>query len=218
MEDGKSQAAFNAGAGFLSLPRLFRMPVWLLIAFGTLATSLAGLVAGGLGENGFRLASQLAWRLAMIVYLLAIMAGPLGRLIPFAGMRALYQERRQLLWGFLASFGVFLVSVLLPNTFPWPQIHAGLDGGMLLFLMFGAGLTAVTAYAANPQAALHVGEKARRALLGVGLSYFWLAYLLSSLSHFSDRDLFTALSLTFLAAALLLRVADWLAQRVHSRR
>jgi hypothetical protein len=207
MDESREPAASSHRLDF---PLLRRMPAWAMIATATALVSFGGLAARGVSDNGERLASQLAWRFTMLAYLFAIIAGPLGRLISRQRL-AFYRERRQFVWGFCASFGIFLATVLLPNSLPATSVHGAITIGMLLFLSFGIGVSGVTAYAAGPQAALRLGESARRALLGVGLSYFWLAYLLSSLAHLSNPqrpDAFYAASATLLTAALLLRLAD----------
>ncbi|MGH6828480.1 MAG: hypothetical protein ACREFW_06195 [Rhizomicrobium sp.] len=213
---GKSVIVFPArvpdGGSFHGLALGCPVPVWALIAAGTAMIGLGGLFVRGFGDDGFRLASHLAWRATILIYVVAIMASPAGRLIPSGRVKALYRWRHQLLWGFCASFGVFLATILIPNIFTlFGPGRGGLTPGMLLFLVFGAGLTSVTACAADPRLALRIGEPVRRALLVVGLSYFWLAYVLSALSRLSDPgrpDGFYGLSVGLLVAALLLLLAD----------
>jgi hypothetical protein len=70
-------------------------------------------------------------------------------------------------------------------------------------------LTGVIAYVALPRPAL--GEQARKAMLGVGMAYFWLAYTLTGLSHLSGPhrpDAFYDISLVLMLMAVLLRFAD----------
>jgi hypothetical protein len=187
--------------------RAGRIPLWGLTALAASLITIVGFAVHGFGENGLRLGSQLAWRFALLVYVAAISSGPLTRLLRIGGLWRADQTQRQLLWGFCASFGVFLASLLLPNTFaPVTLEHQGLTIGMMLFVLFAAGLTMVIVYAAMPRP--NLGKKIRRALLGVGLGYFWMAYAMTSLSRLYDPDVFYEISLLLLVATLLLGLAD----------
>ena len=69
----------------------------------------------------------------------------------------------------------------------------------------------VIAYAASRRAALFLGEKARGAMLGVGMACFWLTYSLTGLARISGPhrpDAFYGFSLSLMLVALLLRFAD----------
>jgi hypothetical protein len=189
---------------------LFRIPAWGLIAIVAGGITLVGFAVHGFDENGLRLGNQLAWRFASLVYVAAIIAGPASRLLPFASLHRAGRERHQLIWGFCASFGVYLASLIVPNTFmPALLDHQGLTFGMVLFAGFGALLTMVVSYAVSPRP--NLGERSRRAILGVGLAYFWLAYSLTDLSHLSAAgraDGFYGASLILMLVALLVRFAD----------
>jgi len=214
-ESGKILTAMDTGA---VLPRL-RVPFWGMVAIATALVGLAGFAAHGFNDNGLRFGSQLTWRFASLVYFAAIIAGPLARLLPWPGLKRLLAERRQLIWGFCASFGVFLASLLAPNTLTPPSLdHEGLTMGMAFFVFFGAGLTIVVAYAAAAQP--NLSEQARRAILGMGMAYFWLAYTLTGLSHLSGPhrpDGFYGFSLMLMVAALLLRFADQMVTNMKAR-
>lgn len=189
---------------------LRRLPFWAMIAAVTVILTLGGFAAHGFDDNGFRLGSELAWRFTFLIYFAAVILGPLARLVPGARVQRFEGLGRQLLWGFCASFGVFLTSLLLPNSLtPIIPGHGGLTTGMVLFVVFGGGLTIVIAYAASPQP--NLGERSRKTILGVGLSYFWLAYALNGFSHLSDPhrpDAFYGASVMLMGLALLLRFAD----------
>lgn len=206
-------SASDRGAGFRA------PPIWGMIAIASALVCLGGFAAHGFGENGLRLGSELTWRFTVLAYFAAAIAGPVTRLVPGKRLQRLGQERRQLLWGFCASFGVFLASLLVPNTLaPAASVHQGLTAGMIVFAIFGAGLTMVIAYAVSPQPSL--GERSRRAILGVGLSYFWLAYTLNGLSHISGPhrpDAFYGFSLVLMMIALLLRFADGFVVKLRGR-
>ena len=174
--------------------------------------TLATIAAVGLGENGIRVGSQMAWRFSFFVFVVAVVAGPICRIAPFGLCRFIGPYGRQLIWSFCAAFGVYLASVLVPNLLrlPLPQ-QAGLDIGMLLFVLLCGVLAAVMAYAASPQAALRLGDKPQRAILVVGVGYFWLTYAASGLSHISGPhrpEMFYGFSVSLLVLALLLRFLD----------
>ncbi len=183
--------------------------------------TLGGFAARGFSDNGLRLGSELAWRYTCLVYFTALVAGPLARLIPSEPLRHLCGQRRQLVWGFCASFGVFLASVLVPNMLAPPVLDRdGLTAGMTIFILFGAVLTLVIAYTASRRAALFLGEKARGTMLGAGMSYFWLAYALTGLARLSGPhrpDAFYGLSVGLMAIALLLRFAGRFAAKIRTR-
>jgi hypothetical protein len=187
-----------------------RIPFWGLIALAAVLVCLGGFAAHGFNENGLRFGNQLAWRFACLVFFAAAIAGPVTRLVPWEWLRRAGQERHQLIWGFCASIGVYLASLIVPNTLtPVSLDHEGLTAGMALFVIFGAALTMVIAYVASPRS--NLGEQSRKTLLAVGMSYFWLAYALTALSHLSGPhrpDGFYGASLILMLAALLMRFVD----------
>lgn len=189
--------------------RFAHLPGWALVASASALICLMGFAARGFGDNGLRLGSELAWRFTFLIYFAAVTAGPLTRLVPSRVLRRICDRRRQLIWGFCASFAVYLASVLVPNTTPLsPERDAT---GASVFILFGAALILVIAYAAGDGVALFLGERAKRTLLGVGLSTFWLIYAAAGLAHISGPhrpDVFYGVSLGLMIAALLLRFAD----------
>jgi phage shock protein PspC (stress-responsive transcriptional regulator) len=188
----------------------FRVPLWGLIALAAVLVCLGGFAAHGFDENGLRFGNQLAWRFACLVFFAAAIAGPVTRIVPWERLRRAGEERRQLIWGFCACIGVYLASLIVPNTLtPSSLDHEGLTVGMVLFVVFGAVLTMVIAYVASPQS--NLGEQSRKTLLAVGMSYFFLAYTLTALSHLSGPhrpDAFYGFSLILMLAALLARFVD----------
>ena len=173
------------------------------LAFGT-------LVLHGFDGTGVRLAGEVTWRLAAFVFFAAAVAGPVSRLLPLEGMRHLMALRRQLIWSFCVSYGVFLAMTLLPNTLGG-VLHADLTAGMTVFSIFGGFIVAVLAYATGTDAAALVGEPARHALVKIAGAFFWLTYALTGLAHLSGPhrpDAFYGISLSLMIFALLLRFAD----------
>lgn len=206
-------------SGRLSVPRLRG---WAFIAMLAILTGGSGLVARGVTESGWRLSGELVWRFNCFVYFAAVIAGPLARLIPWQRLRGASENRCQLIWGFCASFVVYLAGVCLPELW-MPELFAPLDrggwmAGIGTFDLFGAGLTVIIACAAGRHAALILGARVRGIILGVSLFCFWLAYVLTGLGHLSGPhrpDAFYGISLLLMIAALLLRFADHLAAKIR---
>jgi hypothetical protein len=181
------------------------------IALAAALLVLGTIVRNGLTDNAFRLGSQAGWRFTNIVFFAVLAACPAGRLAarirPAA--RVLEDRTPDLIWGFCASYGIYLLAVLLPNAIR-------LSGGALLFVLFGAMVTAVMALAAAPLRLSHRGTeliagKVRRALLGTAMIYFWLCYALLALERISGPhrpDTFYSVSLLLMIGGLLLRFAD----------
>lgn len=198
----------------------FRLTLGPLV--GTIAAVAVLLVAGaiiarGFAENGFRLGSQLAWRYAYFVFFTALVAGPIGRITARFIPALSWPESlsRKLIWGFCAAYGVYLLSVFLPNVIR-------LSAGATLMTIFGSLVVAVMASTAAPLV-LRPGDrpvlpdKIRQVLLGTATIYFWLCYSLMALARISGPhrpDVFYDVSISLMIVALLLRYADrWLAHR-----
>ena len=173
---------------------------------------MGAILARGFSENGFRLGSQLAWRYASFVFFAALVAGPALRIAArFTHVQAPEALSRKLVWGFCASYGVYLLSVFLPNVIR-PS------AGATLMVLFGAGLALVMAAAVAPLKRLGgkpiVSDKVRRVLLGGAAIYFWLSYCLMALARISGPhrpDAFYGISLSLMVLGLLVRYADrWL--------
>ena len=186
------------------------------IAFGAVALVIGAILFRGFAENGFRLGSQLAWRYASLVFFVALVAGPLCRLAArfFPNLTPPESLSRKLIWGFCASYGVYLLSVFLPNVIR-------LSAGATLMTVFGSLVVAVMAVTAAPLVRLGdkpiLPDKIRRVLLGTSAIYFWLCYSLMALARISGPhrpDIFYDISISLMIVALLLRYADrWLADR-----
>ena len=194
-----------------------RLPAWGAVGTVAVLLALSGFAARGFSDNGYRLGSEFAWRFTCVIYFAAVTAGPLARLIPSKILKRICQERRQLVWGFCTSFGVYLASILLPNTMP----DRDLTTGMTFFVLFGGLLTLVIAYTASRPAAHFLGERISRTMLHVGMATFWLVYAASGLSHISGPhrpDMFYGFSLSLMVIALLLRFADCFVTKLRAFR
>lgn len=186
-----------------------------MIALGCALLVVGALLAHGFSENGFRLGSRLAWRYGCLVFFAALVAGPICRLLALAWPSLIRHEvlGRKLIWGFCASHGVYLLSILAPHVVP-------LSAGATLMLVLGGGMALTMAVAAAPMgrpgAAPLIADPARRILMGVAMTWFWLCYGVMALARLSGPhrpDAFYGISLGAMVAALLLRFADrWFAR------
>ncbi len=184
------------------------------IAAIAVALVLGAILFRGLSENGFRLGSRLAWRYTSFVFFGALVAGPACRIAArfFPGLTLPESLSRglapKLVWGFCASYGVYLLSVFLPNVIR-------LSAGATLMVLFGGGIALVMAVTAAPLKRLGdrviIPEKIRRVLLGSAAVYFWLCYCLMALARISGPhrpDAFYGISLCLMVVGLLARYAD----------
>ena len=181
------------------------------IAFGAVVLVMGAILFRGFAENGFRLGSQLAWRYAC----LGVLRGAGGRAALPAGGALLSQSTppeslgRKLIWGFCASYGVYLLSVFLPNVIR-------LSAGATLMVLFGGSVVLVMALTAAPLKRLGdkpvIPAKIRRVLLGTAAGLF-LALLFpdgsgANLLAPTSRTPFMASACRLMVAGLLVRFAD----------
>ncbi|HEY2007969.1 MAG TPA: hypothetical protein VGH23_03195 [Rhizomicrobium sp.] len=196
-------------------PRVPRLKLTLAPLVGGIGLGAVMLIAGailmrGFSENGFRLGSQLAWRYAFFIFFLALVAGPLCRIAARLFPRLSVPESlsRRLVWGFCASYGVYLLSVFIPNVI---QPSAG----AALMVIFGGAMVLVMAITAVPLRRLGrppvIPAEIRRVLLGISAIYFWLCYCVMALARISGPhrpDDYYGISLCLMVAGLLVRYAD----------
>jgi hypothetical protein len=183
----------------------------LLIGLAALVVGLCGLLFYRADDNPLGMATQLVWRFNGLVFFAALVAGPLGRLIPRLSLLA--DKSRPLLQGFCASMGVYFAFILLPNLFAVPDgvRPQGITAGMTLFVLFTGSVTLVMAAAVNRALCEQVGNRACRTMLGVATIYFWLCHTLIALAHISGpqrEDLFYELSLMLMLTGFFARFAD----------
>lgn len=189
--------------------RLTLAPLVSAIALGAVAVVLAAILMRGFAENGFRLGSQWAWRYTFFIFFAAMVAEPLGRLAArFKSFNWPESLGRKLIWGFCASYGVYLLSVFLPHVIR-------LSGGATLMVLFGASVALGMALTAAPLKRLGdrmlIGERTRRAMLGTAFVYFWCCYSVMALARISGPnrpDAFYDISLSLMLVALFVRFAD----------
>ncbi len=180
------------------------------IAFGSVLLVLGALLVRGFAENGFRLGSQLAWRYGCFTFFLALIGGPVCRFAARLMPRRRFPDNlsRKLVWGFCASYGIYLLSVFIPDAI---QPSAGAT----LMVLFGGGVALVMAITAVPLTRLGrapiIPNNIRRILLGICTIYFWLCYSLMALARIYGPhrpDDYYGISLCLMIAGLLARYAD----------
>jgi hypothetical protein len=178
------------------------------IAVVGVALVLGAILARDFSENGFRLGSQLAWRYASFIFFAVLVADPACRMAArfFPHFQPPAKIGSRLTWGFCASYGVYLLSVFLPNV-----LHPSL--GATLMVLFGGGVVLVMALTAVPLRRFNGPrwEKARRALSGTAIAYFWLCYSIMALARISGPhrpDAFYDISLSLMLVGLLVRYAN----------
>jgi hypothetical protein len=187
-----------------------KVPLAGIVAAIAAMVGLVAMAMHGFDDRGQRLASELTWRFASFVFFAAAITGPVCRVLPQAVRDQSSALRRQMIWAFCASYGVFLAMTLAPNTLGGVS-HADLTASMTVFSIFGGLIVAVLAYATGRDAAALVGDPARQALKTVVGGFFWLTYSLTGLAHLSGPhrpDAFYGVSLSLMIVALLLRFAD----------
>lgn len=192
------------------------------IALGAAFLVVGAILMHGFSENGFRLGSQLAWRYASFIFFLALVAAPLCRIGARLFPRRLAVPEslgRRLVWGFCASYGIYLLSVFVPNVIR-PS------AGAALMVVFGGAVVLVMAIGAAPLARLGrpplISTRIRRVLLGIATAYFWLCYCLMALARISGPhrpDDYYGISLCLMVTGLLIRYADrWFVPKASATR
>jgi hypothetical protein len=185
-------------------------PVVASIALGSALVVMGAILMRGFSENGFRLGSQLAWRYASFVFVLALVAGPVCRMAARLLPRLSPPESlsRRLVWGFCASYAIYLLSVFGPNVIR-PS------AGATLMVLFGGVVVMVMAITAAPLVRLGrppiIPDNVRRVVLGISTIYFWLCYSLMALARISGPhrpDDYYGISLCLMVVGLLARYGD----------
>ena len=126
------------------------------------------------------------------------------------------------MWGFCASFGVYLASVLVPNTFAPPGFDRdGLTAGMTIFVAVRRGSDAGRS-PIPPAGALAFfwASGSAAPCWASGMAFFWLTYALTGLARISGPhrpDAFYGFSLSLMVVALLLRFADRFAAKIRAQ-
>jgi hypothetical protein len=192
-------------------PRCLHLRLPLLLMLAAMAVFFASFALRGFSDNGIRFGTQLVWRFGSLVFFAALIAGPLGRLVP--PLHWLDNKGRPLLQGFCAVMAVYFGTLLVPNLFAVPDgiRPGGITVGMTFFAVFTGCVTLVMAAAVNRGLAGQLGEKASQAMLGIAAIYFWLCYSLIGLAHISGPhrpDEFYEISVILMVLALLARFTE----------
>ena len=189
----------------------------ILAALGAAASGIAATWAGheGAVTDASRIGGDISWRFASFVFAAALLVGPLGRLLPFEAVQRVLPDRRCVIWGFTASFGIYLAAGAARNVLRGEAFMTGINE----FLILSALVAAAIAFAASRSATPLLGDRLRRNILGTGLCYFWACYAVMGLAHLSGPhrpDGYYGLSLSVMVVVLLARFADRLMLRLKS--
>jgi len=190
----------------------FPPAAWIAVAAAVIV--LGSQALRGFSENGFRLGSENAWRFTFFVFFAALIAGPVKRLFARFVPALERLDSCQIAWGFCASYGVFLASLVVQPVMP-------LTPGLMMFVVMSTMVIVVMALSLLKPAGRVLGERARQALLGVAAIYFWLCYSSIALAHISGPhrpDMFYNISVSLMVVALLVRYADHFVRHLHTRR
>jgi hypothetical protein len=212
-------AVFEVSRNQIGKVRLPHFTLTHAIILMALCLALAVFVARGFSDNGLRLATQTVWRFNFLIFFGALLAGPVGRLVPH--LQRVAEASRDLLQGFCGGMAVYFALILLPNmvTVPDGISREGVTPGMTLFIILTGTVTLVMASAASRRLCAAVGDKACATMLGLAAIYFWLCYSLIGLAHISGPhrpDSFYELSVILMVVGLLARFADRFVATLHA--
>lgn len=183
-----------------------------IIILAALGVAASGMAVTWLGHEGTvtdasRMGGDISWCFASFVFATAVLVGPLGRLLPFEAVQRALLDRRCVIWGFTASFGIYLAAQVARNLLRGESAATGINE----FLILGALVAATIAFTASRSAAPLLGDRLRRNILSAGLCFFWACYAVMGLAHLSGPhrpDGYYGLSLFVMVAVLLVRFAD----------
>jgi hypothetical protein len=204
--------ALDNAAHFDAPPRRsphLTLPLGLMLA--AVMVFFASFALRGFSDNGIRFGTQLVWRFNSLIFFAALVAEPLGRMVP--PLHGLADKGRPLLQGFCAAMAVYFGVLLVPNLLAVPDgiRPTGITAGMTFFVFFTGSVTLVLAAAVNRSLRGQLGEKASRAMLGIAMIYFWLCYSLIGLAHITGPhrpDAFYEISVMLMIVALLARFTE----------
>ncbi len=202
------------------LSRWLRPSALNIIILAALGVAASGMAVTWLGHEGTvtdasRMGGDISWRFASFVFAAAVLVGPIGRLLPFEAVQRVLPDRRCVIWGFTASFGIYLAAQGARNLLRGESAATGINE----FLILGALVAAAIAFTASRSATPLLGDRLRRNILSAGLCFFWASYAVMGLAHLSGPhrpDGYYGLCLSVMVAVLLVRFSDRLMLRLKS--
>ncbi|MEJ1969261.1 MAG: hypothetical protein WDN03_11615 [Rhizomicrobium sp.] len=177
-----------------------------LFAFLVAAVLAAGSLVLG-APSGWRAAAEMTARFAVLLFAAAMIAEPVGRLVPVRPMQALACERGSLMLAFVLAMTASLACVAAPALLGGDKLTAQ----ALAYCMLTGAILVVMLFSAHPATKRVLGGPAWRTLQRIGTSYFWLAFALIGIDHMVGPhrpDGWYGLSLLLLTVALLIRFTD----------
>lgn len=177
------------------------------IVFSSAAISAASIataiMANGLTEAGWRTAVQYSGRVAVLLFLLPFLAGPVARM---NSSRGLMIDRRAYGLGFAAAFALYLATVIAPYVLA----HIAIPATVLAVSAIGGILLAFQIVTSNAFAIRKLGFRAWSKLHAFAMYAYWTAFTVGFLDRAvgpSRPDNFVQIGLCLMIAALLIRFA-----------
>jgi peptidoglycan/LPS O-acetylase OafA/YrhL len=181
-----------------------------LIVLGTVGAALlvaaVAFILSGAETNGARSAAELVMRFSAFVFVIAWVAEPLARLLPFKAVKVLGDEQPALALAFMAVYAMFLGCVALPYFLtgvatPLPT---------MVFCAFSAGILGVMFLSRRDDFGRFMG-RGKRAMQSLSWGFFWVVFTAGALERMVGPhrpDAYYGLIVDLLVAALLVRFAD----------
>ena len=186
-------------------------------AFALIAAVLAGTTFARSGPDSWTYASEVVVRFATLVFPLAIVAGPIGRLILGPDDWRAGRWARMSILAFAAVYAVFLLCIALPFFLTSARMPLATAG----FCFFNGFILCVLAITASEHFSHVLGSRTVHTLNRVAMSYFWLVFAFADVAHLYGPhrpDGFFGISLLLLVSAVLIRFADAVVLRVKRLR
>jgi hypothetical protein len=164
------------------------------------------LTTEGLTEYGWRTAVQYSGRVAVLLFLIPFLAGPIARLLPSRSTRGLLIDRRAYGIGFALAFAIYLATVLAPFVIN----HEHIPPTVMVVSGIGAALIASQLLTANAFSIRVLGFRAWSKLHTFAMYCYWIAFTVGFLDRVvgpSRIDPFMQIGLCLMIGALLIRFA-----------
>jgi hypothetical protein len=202
-------AATETSLTYQASDSLGRVRPFLIVAA---SAALAGAVVAlpltteGLTDYGWRTAVQYSGRVAVLLFLIPFLAGPIARLIPARATRGLLIDRRAYGLGFAAAFTIYLATVLAPFVLA----HQHIPPTVVAVSAAGFALVTFQVLTANAFSIRVLGFGAWSKLHTFAMYCYWVAFTVGFLDRVvgpSRIDPFMQIGLCLMIAALLVRFA-----------
>lgn len=152
-------------------------------------------------------AATMTSRFATVVFALAMVVEPIGRLFPVRFTQAAAQERSGLMLGFVVTSFVSLGCLLAPS-----QLHSQeMSVPAVAYAAFTSLILIVMLFSSHPATVRLIGAPVWRSLQRIAMAYFWMVFVLIGIDHMVGPhrpDGWHGFAVLLLVGALLIRFAD----------